>query len=594
MFSRFEPFPQGENKVVRHRRRRPPMGANVTYAGSMQKVQLLQYLPLSLFVTASVIVLPAALATAFIPKDNTTLMLLSTALAVAASIGVAKVEVAVWTRRPGSRDLTFADLMLWGWLHRYWADRRFARTQALYEETRNAGLTVSIELLEELSERLAARDAYTHGHNQRVARQAERIAQAMHLTPAEILKIRTAAMVHDVGKIYTPREILNNPGHLDDHEYAIVKLHAADGADMLADIGDPEIADIVRHHHEQVDGKGYPDGLAGLDIPLGARIVAVADTFDAITSSRPYRPASTHKRALDIINAHAGTQLDDVVVAAFLDSYSARRSVIWVSLAAALPQRLLVMLQTASPSIATGTGATSSSLLPALGAAGLLALSPGLHHDGANGARAGGGSADRQSGVTSGHPQVAEGPSRRLRTSSPRIVDGRHSQILDGQRHHTNQRASIRLGASERRLAKGVGGRKVGGTRGRSAPRGQERSASTSPVTVVTDGSSESALQPPGTGSPSPTSPTSPTTPSAPPKAPSLPVGEGPKSPSPPSSPPVTVPSLPVTVPQLPVSVPDIPTSISKLVGSIVKHALGNEDSQGGSSQAGEGSQGGQ
>ncbi len=196
----------------------------------------------------------------------------------------------MWTRRPGSRDLVFAELMLWGWARRCWTERRLAQARALYDSVTKAGSTVSIELLEELSERLHARDAYTHGHNQRVARHAESIARAMHLSPTEVAKIRTAGAVHDVGKIYTPREILNNPGTLNDREYAIVKLHSGDGADMLEAAGDPEITAIVRHHHERVDGRGYPDGLLGSNIPLGARIIAVADTFDAITSNRPYRP----------------------------------------------------------------------------------------------------------------------------------------------------------------------------------------------------------------------------------------------------------------------------------------------------------------
>ncbi len=521
----------------------------------MGMMQLLQYLPLALFATVSVIVLPAALVTAFIPKGDTLLMLLSIALAVAASVTIASLEAAIWTRCPGSRDLTFADLMLWGWLRRYWADRGLAQTQALYDLTRNAGLAVSIELLEELSERLQARDAYTHGHNQRVARHSERIAQAMRLTPSEIVKIRTAAMVHDVGKIYTPREILNNPGQLTDHEYAIVKLHAGDGADMLAEVGDPEIVDIVRHHHEQVDGKGYPDGLAGLDIPLGARIVAVADTFDAITSSRPYRPARTHKRALDVIGAHAGSQLDDVVVTAFLESYSARRSVIWFSLAAALPQRLLAALQAASPGIATGTGATAGSLLPALGAAGLLALSPGLHSGDASESRTAIGMSAGQSSVTPVRRQIGEMPSRRLTTSS--------AQTVNRQRHY--KQASVRPVPSQHRRGGGAVSTPMSAPLDRSAPRGQQRSESNN---------SKSSAPPPTTGSPSPTTPTSPTTPVAPPKPPSLPVGEGPKSPSLPSIPPVTISSLPV-VPSLPVSIPNVPASISKPTGTITKAVLG-------------------
>jgi HD-GYP domain-containing protein (c-di-GMP phosphodiesterase class II) len=238
-------------------------------------------------------------------------------LAVAVSVAIASAEAALWTRRSGSRDLVFADLMLWGWLRRCWTERRLAQARALYDSARKAGPAVSIKLLEDLSKRLEARDAYTHGHSQRVARHAECIARAMHLSAAEIAKIRTAATVHDVGKIYTPREILNNPRRLTDREYAIVKLHPSDGADMLAAVGDPEIATMVRHHHERIDGDGYPDGLAGEEIPLGARIISVCDAYDAMVTDRPYRRGTDSESALAELRRCAGSQFDPAVVEAF-------------------------------------------------------------------------------------------------------------------------------------------------------------------------------------------------------------------------------------------------------------------------------------
>jgi putative nucleotidyltransferase with HDIG domain len=342
--------------------------------------RLWRYLPLVALTTVSVVVLPAALVAAVVPRGSLLLMAASAALAVAVSVAIASAEAALWKRQPRSRDLVFADLMLWGWLRRCWTERRLAQARDLYDSARKAGPTVSIELLERLSKLLEARDTYTHGHSQRVARYAERIARAMHISPVEIAKIRTAAAVHDVGKLYTPREILNNPGRLTNAEFAIMKRHPGDGADMLAAVGDPEIAAMVRHHHERIDGHGYPDGLAGSDIPLGARIIAVADTFDAITSSRSYRSAGTHKQALDILAKEGGSQLDGAAVTAFLSRYSARRSVAWFAFGTAAPQRIFAALQTASPSLAGSTGGVAS-ILPALGTAGLLALSPGLHHD---------------------------------------------------------------------------------------------------------------------------------------------------------------------------------------------------------------------
>jgi putative nucleotidyltransferase with HDIG domain len=181
-----------------------------------------------------------------------------------------------------------------------------------------------LALLADLSALLERRDPYTHGHGRRVARHAERIARALHLPILETTRIREAAAIHDIGKLATPRAILNNPGRLTAAEFAVLKHHAADGAEMVAAIGDARVTEMVRHHHERVDAGGYPDGLGGSEIPLGARIIAVADTFDALTSDRAYRPAGSPARALDVLAAQAGTQLDANAVAVFLGGRSPR------------------------------------------------------------------------------------------------------------------------------------------------------------------------------------------------------------------------------------------------------------------------------
>ncbi|HEY1688813.1 MAG TPA: HD-GYP domain-containing protein [Solirubrobacteraceae bacterium] len=363
------------------------LGAGIEGGGGPPPVQMLRYLPLSLLVTASIVVVPVLLVAALVPRGGVLSMAISALVGVAISLAIASIEASLWARRPRSRDLLFADLTLWGWLRRYWAERNLAATMRLYDANGEASPPVSIELLARLSKLLEARDAYTHGHSQRVARHAARIAKSMYLSPAEIAKIHTAALIHDVGKLYTPRRILNNPGRLTDAEFAVIKRHPGDGADMLAAVGDLELAAMVRHHHERIDGRGYPDGLTGLSIPLGARIIAVADTFDAITSSRAYRPAGTHQEALEILSHESGSQLDAAAVTAFLSCYRARRSVAWFSFAAVVPQRIVAGLQTASASIGAGAAGITS-ILPAVGAAGLLSLSPGLTHDKAS---AGGG-----------------------------------------------------------------------------------------------------------------------------------------------------------------------------------------------------------
>jgi putative nucleotidyltransferase with HDIG domain len=134
----------------------------------------------------------------------------------------------------------------------------------------------------------------------------------------ELQAIRAAALLHDVGKLAVPEHILNKPGRLSPAEYDIMKRHAPIGADILAVIGFPyAVAPIVRHHHENWDGTGYPDGLAGAQIPMGSRILAVVDCFDALTSDRPYRPRMEDREALQILSDRRGKMYDPQVVDAF-------------------------------------------------------------------------------------------------------------------------------------------------------------------------------------------------------------------------------------------------------------------------------------
>jgi len=340
-------------------------------------VQMARYLPLSVITTGLVIVLPAMLASVLVPRGNPLLIAVSVGAAVAASVALAGAAGALWTRQSRSRDLVFSELLLWGWLRRCWTERRLAQARDLHAAARRAGPAVSVELLASLGRLLDARETCRDGHSQRVARHAEGIARAMRLPKAEIKRIRTAAAAHDVGKLHTPVEILANEKPLSDDERAVMNRHAAAGGNMLAVAGDLELAAMVRHHHERVDGGGYPDGLAGSEIPLGARIIAVADTFDAITSSRPYRQAASQKHALDVLSKEAGFQLDSVAVATFLRGCSARRPVAWVAFATAVSERILG-LQSASASLGASL-AGSTSMLPAMCAAGLLTLTPAFH-----------------------------------------------------------------------------------------------------------------------------------------------------------------------------------------------------------------------
>jgi HD-GYP domain-containing protein (c-di-GMP phosphodiesterase class II) len=344
-----------------------------------QPRHLIALLPLSILATLAVIVGPVAMVAAFLPARGILWEPLAILLVVAGSLAIASAGSWIWIRWPRSREMLFAELMLWGWIRRFWVERRLARTRDLFESARASGSPVSIELLTQLSDQLQEVDPYVHGHGRRVSSYAGRIARELSLSSNEIGKIEAAALVHDVGKIYTPREILHKPGRLTDRELAIVKLHPRDGAELLGGVGDAEIAEIVLHHHERLDGHGYPDGIGGEEIPLGARIIAVADTFDAITSTRSYRPARSHKEAIDVLSGESGKQLDADVVAAFLACYAARRLVARSAFAGAVPERLIAAFKGSS----TGLGAHSlAQTLPALGLVGVLAASPVLQHAG--------------------------------------------------------------------------------------------------------------------------------------------------------------------------------------------------------------------
>jgi len=318
--------------------------------------------------TALVTGMPACVVTFVAPSGSVAELLGGMLLAVVLSIAAAKVGAALWMRHPLARDVLFADLMVWEWARRLWVERRLARAQNAAGADHLAP-QARAEALRDLARLLEARDSYTHGHSRRVARHALRIVHALHVPAAEAERIWTAATLHDVGKLYTPREILNKPDRLTDEEFDVIKRHPVDGAAMLVDVeGDPEIVAIVRSHHERLDGRGYPDGLAGDGIPLGARIIAVADTFDALTSTRSYRPAATHKRALDVLRKEAGTQLDAAAVNAFLRTYSGRRPAAISSLVALGPQRLLAMTSHQGGAIA-GLAPAAGWIAPAAAAA---------------------------------------------------------------------------------------------------------------------------------------------------------------------------------------------------------------------------------
>ena len=170
-----------------------------------------------------------------------------------------------------------------------------------------------------LANALEAKDPYTRGHSERVGAWGRRLATVLGLPPDQIDTVTQAGLLHDIGKIGVPEGVLRKRGALDHDEWALMRNHPVIGSQIVAPFeffaGGTA---VIRHHHERWDGSGYPDGLAGAAIPIGARILAVADVFDALTSERSYRAALTRDTALAYLIAEAGRTLDADVVAALL------------------------------------------------------------------------------------------------------------------------------------------------------------------------------------------------------------------------------------------------------------------------------------
>ena len=201
-------------------------------------------------------------------------------------------------------------------LERYAADLRevFKQERARAQELRRSYMAT----VRALSNAVEARDAYTGKHAERVAAYGMELARAAGLEVADSPQIEFGFLLHDVGKVAVPDAILFKTSALTEEEYALVRRHPVIGSDILRDVdflGEGKL--VVRHHHERWDGQGYPDGLSGDAIPLAARVFAVADALDALTTDRPYRPASSFPAARQEIYAGTGTQFDPAVVAAY-------------------------------------------------------------------------------------------------------------------------------------------------------------------------------------------------------------------------------------------------------------------------------------
>lgn len=179
---------------------------------------------------------------------------------------------------------------------------------------------VFLGIVQEWGESIDAKDPYTQGHCTRVAEYSLALAESVGIDPKVMIWFQMGALLHDVGKVLVPDEILNKPGDLDEEERQIINRHPEAGETLLKGVDFPwDILPMVRHHHERWDGQGYPDGLSGEDIPLPARIVCVADVFDALTTSRAYRAALSLEEAMSLMEKESGGAFDPQLQALFVE-----------------------------------------------------------------------------------------------------------------------------------------------------------------------------------------------------------------------------------------------------------------------------------
>jgi putative nucleotidyltransferase with HDIG domain len=190
--------------------------------------------------------------------------------------------------------------------------------QAMNEKTEELK-RIYTHVLSSLTHAMEQRDPGTYGHSHRVSHTACLIAAALNFSDQERADLKTAALLHDIGKIGITDFILGKEGPLTEKERAVIRSHTYKGVEILKPLQQYQpILPSILHHHERYDGTGYPSGLAGEQIPLHARIISIADTYDAIISTRPYRKGNSHKEALDELKLFSGTQFDPRIVKAFM------------------------------------------------------------------------------------------------------------------------------------------------------------------------------------------------------------------------------------------------------------------------------------
>lgn len=315
-------------------------GLTPTGAGQQIRPSLL----LALTTTSILVLVPLGVAWAVQILSLSHDLVLSIAAGMLASLAVTWLATTLWSRTTRAGERVFGDVTLLGLLRYQRATHQVNRLEAVMADSATITGDEARRTMIRLADALERRDLRTHGHSRRVARHSAAIAREMGLPADEIARIRFAAAMHDIGKLNFPEDILVKPDKLTREEFEIVKRHPVDSAKMVEVIDDPELVAIIRGHHERWDGGGYPDNLAGTEIPLGARIIAVADTFDAMVSDRPYSEAAAHKRSREVIAENSGSQFDPEVADAFRQYYRGGNWHVAWGAVSALPPRIASLL----------------------------------------------------------------------------------------------------------------------------------------------------------------------------------------------------------------------------------------------------------
>jgi putative nucleotidyltransferase with HDIG domain len=497
-----------------------------------------RYTPQMLVATACVLLLPAGLVWMLHSRGAVTSFWVGLLVGLALTLVVLTIGTGYWRRRRHPATVLFSELLVWGWVRHQYLDHKLNAAFHSLAELHPDDSARRTQLLTEIAAAVEAKDPFLYGHSRRVARYVMRVARRMHLDRSEVARVRTAALLHDVGKLHTPPGVLLQPRRLDADEMAVMRRHVEDGAEMVAALGDRDLAGVVRHHHERFDGMGYPAGLEGDAIPLGARIIAVPDTFDAITSTRPYRPGLPHKDALDVLREQAGKQFDPGVVRAFLAEYTDRGgAMIW-----ATAEQLIPVLRVA----AVAAGAI------VLSAAAFAAGKPSAQTQ-PRGTVAAANSQQTPTGPGPTHPRVS--PRAQARRENPQS----HPTVAasPGQTHPPAPGASpttptpAPVGLTSSPAQSTLRSLRPSQLRGAVAPAAPPPSAQSRPLALtpqavttysrlgssVTDPRALTALTSPPQGQPSPAPPTGTTTPTPPPAPPPPPSPTAPPTPTTPAPP---------------------------------------------------------